>query len=119
MPQMPMFHRMRGVLVGAILIFALMLVIKDGRASRNLGLTGSCHVVAAPAGQDGLWQACRPGKLEGAPDLSRYGCKSTSHQQARVLALPSRHQEQPRHVTANNADRRLDPACRVGTGPRV
>jgi hypothetical protein len=69
---------MRGVLVGAILIFALMLVIKDGRASRNLGLTGSCHFVVAPRGQDGLWQACKPGKLEGAPDLRRYGCKSMS-----------------------------------------
>ncbi len=53
-----------------------MLVIKDGRASRNLGLTGSCNAVPAPAGQVGLWQACKPGKLEGAPDLSRYGCKA-------------------------------------------
>jgi hypothetical protein len=69
---------MRGVVVGAVLILALMLVIKDGRASRNLGLTGSCHVVAAPLGQDGLWQTCKPGKLEGAPDLRRYGCKSMS-----------------------------------------
>jgi hypothetical protein len=69
---------MRGVLVGALLIVALMLVIKDGRASRNLGLTGSCHVVAAPRGEDGDWQLCKPGKLEGAPDLKRYGCKSMS-----------------------------------------
>ena len=69
---------MRGVLLAAVLIFALMLVIKDGRASRNLGLTGTCHVVAAPTGQDGLWQACKPGKLEVAPDLRRYGCKSMS-----------------------------------------
>jgi hypothetical protein len=69
---------MRGVLVGAILIFALMLVIKDGRASRNLGLTGTCHVITAPAGQNGLWEACKPGRLEGAPDLSRHGCKSMS-----------------------------------------
>jgi hypothetical protein len=69
---------MRGVLVGAVVIFALMLVIKDGRASRNLGLTGSCHAVATPKGQDGLWEACVPGKLEGAPDLSRHGCKSVS-----------------------------------------
>jgi hypothetical protein len=67
---------MRGVLIGAVLIFALMLVIRDGRASRNLGLTGSCQAVAAPKGQDGLWEACVPGKLEGAPDLSRHGCKS-------------------------------------------
>jgi hypothetical protein len=63
-------------LVGALLVFALMLVIKDGRASRNLGLTGSCNTVPSPKGQVGLWEACEPGKLEGAPDLSRHGCKS-------------------------------------------
>jgi hypothetical protein len=67
---------MRGVLVAAVLIFALMLVIKDGRVSHNLGLTGSCQAVAAPAGDDGAWHACDPGKLEGAPDLTRQGCKS-------------------------------------------
>jgi hypothetical protein len=67
---------MRGVLVAAVLLFALMLVIKDGRASRNLGLTGHCQTIAAPARQDGVWEACDPGKLEGAPDLSRQGCKS-------------------------------------------
>ncbi len=69
---------MRGVLVGAVLIFALMLVIKDGRASRNLGLTGSCHAVAAPTGKDGAWFGCDAGRLEGAPDLSRQGCKSVT-----------------------------------------
>jgi hypothetical protein len=69
---------MRGVLVGAVLIFALMLVIKDGRASRNLGLTGSCEAITAPKGRDGLWEACKSGKLEGAPDLTRHGCKSVS-----------------------------------------
>jgi hypothetical protein len=69
---------MRGVLIGAVLILALMLVIKDGRASQNLGLTGSCHAITAPKGQDGLWEACEPGRLEGPPDLSRHGCKSVS-----------------------------------------
>jgi hypothetical protein len=69
---------MRGVLIGAVLILALMLVIKDGRASRNLGLTGSCDAITAPKGQDGAWFGCAPGKLEGAPDLSRQGCKSMS-----------------------------------------
>ncbi len=98
------------VACGAILIFALMLVIKDGRASRNLGLTGTCHVVAAPTGQDGLWQACKFGKLEGAPDLSRHGCKS--------MSLTSKHEywRCPAGIksatTRNraNADLRLDPA---------
>jgi hypothetical protein len=69
---------MRGVLIGAVLIFALMLVIKDGRAPRHVGLTGSCHAVSAPKGQDGQWEACEPGWLEGAPDLSRHGCKSVT-----------------------------------------
>jgi hypothetical protein len=69
---------MRGVLVAAVLIFALMLVIKDGRVLRQVGLTGVCHAVAAPKGEDGAWEACDPGKLEGLPDLSRHGCKSVS-----------------------------------------
>jgi hypothetical protein len=69
---------MRGVLVAAVLIFALMLVVKDGRALRHMGLKGGCHAVAAPPGQEGAWEACDPGKLEGAPDLSRHGCKSVS-----------------------------------------
>ena len=76
---------MRGVLVAAVLIFALMLVVKDGRASRHLGLTGSCQTVAAPAGDDSAWAACKPGKLEGAPDLSRHGCKSVRFVDKREL----------------------------------
>ena len=60
------------------MILALMLVIKDGRALRQAGLKGACHAVAAPAGDDGAWAACDPGRLEGAPDLSRHGCKSVS-----------------------------------------
>jgi hypothetical protein len=69
---------MRGVLVAAVLIFALMLVVKDGRALRQMGLKGACHAVTAPAGEDGTWAACDPGRLEGAPDLSRHGCKSVT-----------------------------------------
>jgi hypothetical protein len=67
---------MRGVLVAAALIFVLMLAIKDGRFLREVGLTGGCRPVAAPKGQDGVWQACEPGKLQGAPDLTRQSCKS-------------------------------------------
>jgi hypothetical protein len=67
---------MRAVLVAAVLIVLLMIVIKDGRALREVGLTGGCHAVATPKGQDGEWQACDPGKLQGAPDLSRHGCTS-------------------------------------------
>jgi hypothetical protein len=67
---------MRGVFVGALLIVALMVAIKDGRVLRATGMTGVCHAVTAPQGEKGAWQACAPGKLEGAPDLTRQGCKS-------------------------------------------
>jgi hypothetical protein len=67
---------MRGVVVAALLIFALMVAIKDGRVLRDTGLTGGCHAVSAPKGEHGSWQACDPGKLQGAPELTRQGCKS-------------------------------------------
>jgi hypothetical protein len=67
---------MRGVLVAAFLVLAVMIAIKDGRFLHEAGLTGGCRAVAPPAGQKGNWEACDPGKLQGAPDLSRQGCKS-------------------------------------------
>jgi hypothetical protein len=67
---------MRGVLVAALLVFALMIVIKDGRLMRKAGLTGGCKVLATQAGDAGTWQACTPGKLQGAPDLTRQSCTS-------------------------------------------
>jgi len=67
---------MRGVLLAAALIVLLMIVIKDGRALRQVGLTGGCHAVATPRGDEGTWQVCDPGKLQGTPNLSRQGCKS-------------------------------------------
>ena len=59
-----------------LLIVAVMVTIKDGRALRETGLVASCSAVAPPAGQNGYWEACRPGKLEGRPDLKRQSCKS-------------------------------------------
>jgi hypothetical protein len=67
---------MRGVLIGAVLIFALMLVIKDGRLMRKAGLNGGCTVIVTKSEEPGTWQACTPGKLQGAPDLSRQSCSS-------------------------------------------
>jgi hypothetical protein len=59
----------------AAAILALMILVKDGRALRAVGLTGSCRVVQT--GADGsAWAACRAGKLEGAPDLSRESCSA-------------------------------------------
>ena len=69
---------MRGVLVGALLVLTLMIVIKDGRLMHKAGLTGGCTVLTTPAGDAGSWQACTPGKLQGAPDLTRQSCTSVN-----------------------------------------
>ena len=66
---------MSRILVTAALIVALMAAVKDGRVARHAGLTGSCSAVTAPAGQEpGNWERCTPGRLAGAPDLTRQGC---------------------------------------------
>jgi hypothetical protein len=61
------------VTVGAC-IAALMGAVKDGRVLRVTGLTGACTVVRQTVDGSEL-AACRPGKLEGRPDLTRQGCK--------------------------------------------
>jgi hypothetical protein len=64
----------KGIVVVAALIVALMVVIKDGRVLQSAGLTGGCsHVSAASDGAE--YEACKPGKLEGLPDLTKRGCK--------------------------------------------
>jgi hypothetical protein len=63
------------VFVLALAVFSLMVAIKDGGLLREAGLLGSCSAVTSPPGSSGYWQACRPGKLEGRPDLSRRSCQ--------------------------------------------
>jgi hypothetical protein len=63
------------VFVG-MLVAAAMMFIKQDRVMQRLGLAGSCSVVATPLGQDGVWHACKPGKLAGRPDLSLSSCES-------------------------------------------
>ena len=65
---------MKVVVVAAALILAAMVMIKDGRLLRGAGLTGGCSSIITPSGQTGAWQKCTPGKLQGAPNLSRQGC---------------------------------------------
>ncbi len=62
------------IFLAAVVIVAVMIAVKDGRLFRDAGLTGWCSAVAPPAGQSGTWKACRKGRLEGRPDLSRQGC---------------------------------------------
>ena len=70
---------LRRVFVAALLMFAVMVIVKDGRVLRDAGLTGSCKVYANAA--DGTqWERCEAGKLEGWPDLSGRGCTSSGLQ---------------------------------------
>jgi hypothetical protein len=64
------------ILLVAAAIAGIMFAVKDGRILARTGLLGSCSAVAAPAGDGGAWQACRSGRLEGRPDLSRKSCTS-------------------------------------------
>lgn len=66
---------LRIVLVTAAIAVA-MGAIKDGRVLSQAGIVATCNAVAAPAGQTGVWQACKAGKLEGRHDLTRSSCVS-------------------------------------------
>jgi hypothetical protein len=59
-----------------VLAAALLVTMKDGRALRDTGLIAQCTAVTAPVGQAGSWEACRPGRLEGRPNLKRQSCES-------------------------------------------
>jgi hypothetical protein len=70
---------LRRVFVVGLLIFVAMVIVKDGRVLRGVGLTGSCKVYANAV--DGTqWERCEAGKLEGWPDLSGRGCSSAGLQ---------------------------------------
>jgi hypothetical protein len=64
---------LKPIFVVAACIFALMLVVKDGRVLRTSGLTASCSAVVGSTG-DAVVEACKPGKLEGRPDLTKRAC---------------------------------------------
>ena len=63
----------KGIILTALLIFALMVAAKDGRLPRAAGLTASC-IVAQQESDGGQLVACRAGALEGRPDLSHRDC---------------------------------------------
>ncbi len=66
---------MRPILLAAVLIVSFMALIKDGRVLRHAGVLGGCTTVPTPIGEPpGILERCAPGKLQGAPDLSRDGC---------------------------------------------
>jgi hypothetical protein len=64
------------ILLVAVVLAGAMFAVKEGRVLARAGLVGSCSTVAAPAGDTAEWEACRAGRLEGRPDLSRKSCTS-------------------------------------------
>ena len=64
------------VFVAAAVIFAAMTLAKDRSILERTGLLSSCTAIAAPAGDFNFWEACKPGKLEGRPNLVRRSCQS-------------------------------------------
>ena len=66
---------LKQIVAVGVCIFALMVVVKDGRALRVTGLTGSCSVVQTYS-DSSLLVACHAGKLDGRPDLSHRGCQA-------------------------------------------
>ena len=64
---------LKSIFAVGVCIFALMIVIKDGRVLRTTGLTG---LLGRPDVPDGVASSRRasPGKLEGRPDLTSRGC---------------------------------------------
>jgi hypothetical protein len=63
----------RVVLAAGVLVFALA-AVRHGDVLERTNLVGGCSAIATPSGEAGAWQACRPGRLEGPPDLSRKSC---------------------------------------------
>lgn len=64
---------LRVVLAGGALVLA-MVAVRGGDVLERTHLVGGCSAIATPSGEAGAWQACRPGRLEGPPDLSPKSC---------------------------------------------
>ena len=62
------------IAIAAAVVVAAMLVAKETTVLQRTGLLSSCSAVAAQGANETSWQACRAGKLDGRPDLSRKSC---------------------------------------------
>ncbi len=58
----------------AALAAAAMYAIAHGDVLAKAQLVGRCTAVTAPVGDQAAWQSCRPGRLEGRPDLTKKSC---------------------------------------------
>ena len=62
------------VVMAAGAVALAMVAVHHGDVLERTHLVGGCCSIATPSGEAGVWQACRPGKIEGPPDLSRKSC---------------------------------------------
>ena len=65
------------IVLATAAVVGVLVLVKDGRVLERSGLVGRCAVVQTAAADGSSVHACRPGKLEGRPDLSRDSCTST------------------------------------------
>jgi hypothetical protein len=65
---------MNRIILIAVLIVAFLAYAKQERYFERAGIVHNCNVVAAPAGQDGVWHSCEQGLIDGYPDLSLDAC---------------------------------------------
>ena len=68
-----MFVRIAAI---TLVVAGLMAAVANGRLLEHSGLVARCTAAAAPRGDDGSWQVCRPGRLEGRPNLASKSCVS-------------------------------------------
>ena len=62
------------VVLAAAAVALTMVAVRSGDVLERTNLVGGCSAIATPSGEAGAWQACRPGRLDGPPDLSRKSC---------------------------------------------
>jgi hypothetical protein len=78
------------IAVVTALIAGSMAVVADGRLIERAGLVGRCTAVAGTGDESASWQACRPGLLEGRPDLSKKSCvKKTIREDVEYWLCPA------------------------------
>lgn len=65
---------MNKIVIVAALIVAALAAAKQNHVFERVGVVHQCAAIAAPLGQDGHWQACRQGWLDGYPDLAIDSC---------------------------------------------
>jgi hypothetical protein len=63
------------LLIGTMVV-ALMVAVKDGRVLTKAGLVGGCTQLRATAPDGATWQACKRGRLEDYPNLTKKSCVS-------------------------------------------